>query len=55
MLSKQCSAVSGSRSSSSATHWLAEVWGCGDLQAGEELLLDYGRTYWRGREHQELD
>ena len=25
------------------------------LQAGEELLLDYGRMYWRGRENKELD
>eukprot|EP00884_Botryococcus_braunii_P015259 jgi/Botrbrau1/2416/Bobra.0395s0042.2 len=26
-----------------------------DVKAGEELLLDYGRLYWRGREHLELD
>ncbi|KAK9823631.1 hypothetical protein WJX72_004345 [[Myrmecia] bisecta] len=26
-----------------------------DLQAGEELLLDYGRTYWTGREALELE
>ena len=25
-----------------------------DIQAGEELLFDYGRAYWRGREHLEL-
>jgi hypothetical protein len=25
-----------------------------DIQAGEELLYDYGRAYWRGREHLEL-
>ncbi len=22
-----------------------------DIAAGEELLFDYGRDYWRGREH----
>ena len=25
-----------------------------DIEAGEELLLDYGRAYWRGREAEEL-
>lgn len=25
-----------------------------DIQPGEELLYDYGRDYWRGREHMEL-
>lgn len=25
-----------------------------DIQPGEELLFDYGRAYWRGREHLEL-
>ena len=25
-----------------------------DVQPGEELLYDYGRRYWRGREHLEL-
>eukprot|EP00955_Chlamydomonas_euryale_P093101 364759-Chlamydomonas_euryale.AAC.18 len=25
-----------------------------DIAAGEELLYDYGRQYWRGREHLEL-
>jgi SET domain-containing protein len=25
-----------------------------DIQPGEELLYDYGRAYWRGREHLEL-
>jgi len=26
-----------------------------DIQPGEELLYDYGRQYWNGREGQELD
>ncbi|KAK9800322.1 hypothetical protein WJX73_001850 [Symbiochloris irregularis] len=26
-----------------------------DIQIGEELLLDYGRMYWKGREDKELD
>jgi hypothetical protein len=26
-----------------------------DIQPGEELLYDYGRAYWRGREREELD
>jgi hypothetical protein len=25
-----------------------------DIQPGEELLFDYGRAYWRGREAMEL-
>lgn len=25
-----------------------------DIHPGEELLYDYGRAYWRGREHLEL-
>jgi SET domain-containing protein len=25
-----------------------------DIQPGEELLFDYGRAYWRGREAVEL-
>jgi hypothetical protein len=25
-----------------------------DIHPGEELLFDYGRNYWRGREHLEL-
>ncbi len=25
-----------------------------DIQAGEELLFDYGRAFWRGREQLEL-
>jgi SET domain-containing protein len=25
-----------------------------DIPAGEELLFDYGRAYWRGREALEL-
>jgi SET domain-containing protein len=27
---------------------------CADVAPGEELLYDYGRAYWRGREHLEL-
>lgn len=33
-----------------AVHFFAKR----DIEAGEELLLDYGRTYWHGREDAEL-
>ena len=31
-----------------------DLYAARDLAPGEELLLDYGRLFWRGREEEEV-